>query len=288
MEKAANAESMFFFEKGRLQEIAEDRRASYQSADPFPHVVIDDFVPAWVIERVLGEFPGPGDIEWDRFVNEREKKLAAADDAVLGPFTRHLLSQFNSATFVRFLERLSGIDGLVPDPWFVGGGLHQIQQGGFLKVHADFNKHRKLRLDRRLNALLYLNPDWKDEYGGHLELWDRDMTRPVRKALPVAGRLLVFSTTSDSFHGHPDPLTCPPDRARRSMALYYYSNGRPEEGIEGPIAEHSTLFQPRPGEHTDTRSTKEKAKQFVPPIALDLFKQVKRSREAKNGGDPRN
>lgn len=284
MEDPANTETTFFFDKGRLQELAQEHRTSYESADPFPHVVIDDFVPEWVIDRVLAEFPGPGDIEWDRFVNEREKKLAAADDAVLGPFTRHLLAQFNSATFVRFLEQLSGIDGLVPDPWFVGGGLHQIQQGGFLKVHADFNKHRKLRLDRRLNALLYLNQDWKEEYGGHLELWDRNMTRPVRKALPVAGRLLVFSTTSDSFHGHPDPLTCPPDRARRSMALYYYSNGRPEEGIEGPVAEHSTLFQPRPGERAGTRSAKETAKQFVPPIALDKLRQVKKSREAKNGG----
>ena len=54
---------------------------------------------------------------------------------------------------LEFLETLTGIDGLVPDPYFAGGGLHQIVRGGFLKVHADFNWHPKLRLDRRLNML---------------------------------------------------------------------------------------------------------------------------------------
>jgi hypothetical protein len=286
MNQPPDEQPLFFFDQDRLRQIAEERVAEYAAAEPFPHVVIDDFVPEWVIDRVLQEFPGPDDIEWERFVNQREKKLAAADDAVLGPFTRHLLSQFNSATFVRFLERLSGIDGLVPDPWFVGGGLHQIQRGGFLKVHADFNKHRKLRLDRRLNALLYLNKDWSEEFGGALELWDREMTRPVRKALPLAGRLLVFSTTSDSFHGHPDPLTCPPDRMRRSMALYYYSNGRPEEGIEGPVPEHSTLFQPRPGERDAGTDTRERLKQFVPPIALDALKKVRSARTTQDDRTP--
>jgi Rps23 Pro-64 3,4-dihydroxylase Tpa1-like proline 4-hydroxylase len=100
-------------------------------------------------------------------------------------------------------------------------------------VHADFNRHEKLNLDRRLNLLLYLNRDWKEEYGGHLQLWTRDMGRCVVKVLPVFNRCVVFSTTDFSYHGHPDPLTCPPGRTRKSIAMYYYTNGRAGGGALG-------------------------------------------------------
>ena len=155
------------------------------------------------------------------------------------------MSQFNSSTFVDFLERLTGITGIIPDPHFRGGGLHQILPGGFLKVHADFNKQQRLNLDRRLNVLLYLNKDWPESYGGHFELWNHEMTQCEKRALPLFNRLVVFSTTDFSYHGHPDPLTCPAGRSRKSLALYYYTNGRPPEEAEPEF--HSTLFQQRLG-----------------------------------------
>ncbi len=140
---------------------------------------------------------------------------------------------------------MTGITGIIPDPGYVGGGMHEITSGGFLKVHADFNRHKQLHLDRRLDAILYLNSDWEDSWGGQLELWDRSMSEAVVSLAPVAGRLVCFATDDYSYHGHPDPLTCPPDRFRRSLALYYYTNGRPAEEISG---DHTTLFQARPGE----------------------------------------
>ena len=115
----------------------------------------------------------------------------------------------SSPPVLRFLEALTGIEGLIPDPYFGGAGPHQILPGGFLKVHADFNWHPLLKLDRRLNLLVYLNKDWREEYGGQLELWDRDMARCERQILPVFNRTVVFSTTDFSFHGHPRPLACP-------------------------------------------------------------------------------
>jgi len=168
--------------------------------------------------------------------------------------------------FVEFLERLTGITQLVSDPHFEGGGLHQIRPGGFLKVHADFNKSRKLNLDRRLNGLLYLNKDWEESYGGHLQLWNKDMTACEGKILPVFNRFVVFATTDDANHGHPDPLTCPPDRARRSMALYYYSNGRPADEVAD---DHSTLFKQRPGEAWKS-NLRQVAKRWTPPALADL------------------
>ena len=153
--------------------MAERLAPVYAAARPFPHVVIDDFLPEPLVARVLEEFPSP-EAAWDRLEKSAySKKLAANREDQVGPFIFSVLEELNGADFLRFLQALTGIQGLTPDPYFEGGGLHQILPGGFLKVHADFNFHSSLRLDRRLNLLLYLNRDWRDEYGGHLELWDR-------------------------------------------------------------------------------------------------------------------
>ena len=163
----------------------------------------------------------------------------------MGSRSRHLFGQLNSATFLGFLETLTGIDGLIPDPHLEGGGYHLIQPGGRLDVHADFNRHERLQLDRRLNLLVFLNKDWPEDWGGHLELWTPDMTSCERRVLPVFNRAVLFSTTDSSFHGHPHPLTCPEGMSRRSIALYYYSAGRPKEEMS---PRHSTLYQTRSGE----------------------------------------
>ncbi|MGH3141878.1 MAG: 2OG-Fe(II) oxygenase, partial [Gaiellales bacterium] len=235
-----------YFDHDRLQSLAKRYQSEYRDAKPFPHVVIDDFLPEEDLDRVLEEFLQSQDEAWHRFDNPREKKLAERRETSFGPFTRHLLAaKFNSSVFLQFLESLTGIEGLIPDPYYEGGGLHQIVPGGFLKVHADFNWHEDLKLDRRLNVLVYLNRDWKKEYGGNLELWSRDMSRCERRILPIFNRCVIFSTTDFSYHGHPEPLTCPDDMTRKSLALYYYSNGRPAEELSDA---HSTLFKSRPGE----------------------------------------
>ena len=258
-----------------LANIAEKYAEQYQNATPFPHVVIDDFLPPEILETILKEYPAPNEIQWREFANKSESKLASKSEQQMGEMTRFLLYQLNSETFINFLEKLTGIEGLIPDPHFVGGGLHQIKPGGFLKVHVDFNKNTRLKLDRRLNLLLYLNKDWQDEYGGHLQLWNQEMTACEAKILPIFNRCVVFSTTDFSYHGHPDPLTCPEDRTRRSLALYYYSNGRPAEEVKD--GSHSTIFRERPGENLKEnkdfsgRSVKTLIKRFIPPIITDLI-----------------
>lgn len=235
---------MAIFEADRYLELGERHATAYAAADPFPHIAIDDFLPVAACEELLDEFPRPDRIEWMRFDRHHSKKLATKGDAQFGPATRRVMHEFSSAACLKFLEGLTGIKGLIPDPYFEGGGLHQIEPGGFLKIHADFNYHNTLRLDRRINLIVYLNKDWREEYNGHLELWDRDMTRAVRKILPVYNRCVVFSTTDTSYHGHPDRVACPPGTTRKSLALYYYTNGRPEEE---KTEAHGTLWQERPG-----------------------------------------
>lgn len=263
---------MFRLDVDYLKTLATQHRENYATAKPFPHIVIDNFLSAPLLEEILTEFPKPGQIDWQAFQTPAEKKLASKHEQQMGDATRLLLYSLNSSTFITFLEILTGIDGILPDPHFEGGGLHQIERGGFLKMHVDFNKHKKLRLDRRLNFLLYLNQDWQEEYGGHLELWDQNMTQCEKKILPIFNRCVVFSTTDFSYHGHPEPLTCPEHRTRKSLALYYYTNGRPAEETLG--TPHTTIFQTRPQDSFQLAeppriTVKDVLKKFIPPILVD-------------------
>jgi len=212
----------------------------YRAPQPFPHIVLDGLFDDELLGGVLREFPSPEAMRWNRFDNAREKKLGYFHAASAIPETiRRVLLELNAFETLLWLEQLTGIDGLIPDPYFGGGGLHQIEPGGFLKVHADFNVHPKLKLDRRLNLLVYLNENWREEYGGHLELWDREARGCVERILPTFNRTVVFSTSDTSFHGHPHPLQSPPGVTRKSISLYYYTAGRPDGERSAP---HDTLF----------------------------------------------
>lgn len=225
----------------------------YTSADPFPHIVIDDFLHPDSLAQAMREFPPPEAVTGWRRPNDRDDqgrvaailKLGYSNELEFGPTLRRLVYELHSAPFLRYLGALTGIEHLIPDPHMIGAGLHQYLPGAVLRVHADFNRLPGTLLDRRLNLLIYLNDDWQPEWRGDLELWDRDMSRCEVSVAPVANRCVVFSTTSDSHHGMPDPLQCPEGRTRRSVALYYYSNGRPEEERR---PDHSTLWQARPHE----------------------------------------
>lgn len=288
MTSVASTPNRFRFDRARLAALADEHRETYAAARPFPHIAIDDFLPEDVLEGVLAEFPKPGQADWFAFDSPLERKLATKDDSTMGEETRHVLAELNSAAFVDFLERLTGIEGLVPDPHFEGGGLHQIESGGHLKVHADFNRHPRTRLERRLNVIIYLNRGWKPEYGGALELWSRDMSTCEEKILPLFNRCVVFSTTDTSYHGHPEPLTCPEGETRKSMALYFYSRDRPAgEGGEG---EHNTLFQARPGETLELppqlgapapspgRGLKAAILAITPPILVEAARRLRAQR----------
>ncbi len=262
------------FHRSELLELASDRSEQFRTAVPFPHVVIDDLFPSAVIETLIREFPGPGERTWLTYDTQRELKLALEDEEQIPEPLAEVLRELNSQLFVEFLEKLSGIPGLIPDPRYRGGGLHQIMPGGMLKLHADFDMHPHMRLRRRLNVLLYLNEDWDDAYGGKLELWDKDVTTKVASIAPVANRLVVFETTDDSFHGHPDPLSCPPGRSRRSMAWYYYTV-LDEDSTRGG---RTPIFKERPGESITTRREDAWAKflRVTPRSVKDIGKWVLR------------
>ena len=260
---------------GNLLLDPEKYRRYFTSAEPFPHIVLDNLFPNEVLEEILRDFPEPPGLDWKAMETPREKKLATKDLSGLSPAIRNFLLYLNSGEMVDFLEKLTGIEHLVPDPHYWGGGLHQIPPGGFLKIHADFNWHNRIALSRRLNLLIYLNKDWEEEYGGQLELWDNDMTACQQKIMPIFNRTVVFATTDFANHGHPTPMTCPPDRTRKSIAIYYYSNGRPKSEVS---LVHSTQYKRRgPLEwEDDTRFKLELlAQKVIPPIFWDAKRYLK-------------
>ncbi len=262
----------------KLESLARDKADEYKANSPYPHIYFDDFLPRAVAEAALQDFPEPKEVAWhnSQDVNQR-KKLAFDKVEKLPPAVRDVLYFLNSRPMLQFLEQLTGMTGVLPDPYYTGGGLHQIRPGGLLEVHADFSYHKGIRLDRRINVLIYLNKDWKEEYGGNFELWDRNVTRAEKKILPVFNRCAIFSTTSISFHGHPEPLACPPDRNRKSIATYYYSNGRPEED-PGLTHRHEVAFQERPGVNSvkTTIRLKRAIRALTPPIVTDLYRALRK------------
>jgi Rps23 Pro-64 3,4-dihydroxylase Tpa1-like proline 4-hydroxylase len=262
----------------KLETLAQSKAEEYKANQPYPHIFFDDFLPVDVAEAALRDFPEPKEVDWLAYKDVNQHKKLAFDAVEKLPASiRDVLYFLNTRPMLKFLETLTGIQSVLPDPTYAGGGLHQIRPGGLLEVHADFSYHNGLRLDRRINVLIYLNKDWKEEYGGHFELWDREVKRAEKKILPIFNRCAIFSTTSVSFHGHPVPLACPPDRNRKSIATYYYSNGRPEEDPE-LTHKHEVAFQQRPGVNRVKASlgARKVIKSLIPPIFTDLYRGLRK------------
>lgn len=215
---------------------------AYQSASPFPHMSMTGLFDPEVLRQVMGEFPDPNTMA-GHFAGEIEGgKHTESDWAKFGPMTQAFVSACNSGPFMHALAALTGIEGLLPDPYLSGGGQHQTGRGGRLKVHSDFNVHPSLPLARRLNMLVYFNDPWEESWGGSLELWDEDMTRAEVKVPPTLGQVAIFTCSDKSFHGLPDPLACPQGTYRKSLAFYYFT-------ADGSTPDpRSTLWKERPGE----------------------------------------
>lgn len=274
----------FKFSFPELMELAAQNDRDYVHANPFPHIYFNNFFNPDALRTVLQEFPELGEKQEDiHYSNPNENKYASKGEHRMGTHSKSFIHALNSQSFLEFLQTLTDIkETLIPDPYLEGGGFHQIKSGGYLKIHTDFHKHKLMNLDRRINALIFLNENWKEEYGGHLELWERDMSKCAVKIAPLFNRLAIFSTTDYSWHGHPDPLSCPPDRNRKSIALYYYTNGRPENEISiEKRTRITTTFTPRKGQDTPKMAAYNKAvnlmNDFLPPIIVKLIKKKRKT-----------
>lgn len=231
--------------------IGESLSGDYCFAEPFPHIVLDGFLPEPVIRRAVDHFPREELATETRFevgYGGQHKRQIMPEDCA--PPARALFHFFNSRPFLEFVEGLTAINGLIPDPYFAGGGYHETARGGKLGIHADFRLNDRLALHRRVNVIVYLNETWQDAWGGKLEFWSRDMSAKQKEIAPLFNRAVVFNTDATSYHGHPEPLTCPDGVRRRSLALFYYTASK---AIFDEVPTNSSLFRARPAEDAATR-----------------------------------
>ncbi len=254
---------------------AEAQASTYSSADPFPHGVYDGLFDTDGLRRVAAEMPAR-DTTWTTWDTANEWKYVLDRPDRFGRAARQLCDELNSSEFVRFLERLTGIDGLIPDPHLTAAGYFQIERGGFLNVHMDFARNPKLALVRRVNVLLYLNEGWQESWGGQLELWRSLDSGPVQSIVPLMNRMVVFSTPG-AAHGHPNPVVAPDGRSRLCFSAYYFTS--PDQP-DSPKGRNGVLFS----ERDEQGGLAGFARKLVPPIVMDGFRSVRRLRRRRLAG----
>ena len=236
-----------------LSLLAKINKEKYQNSKPYPHIIIKNFFDKDFLNLVLEEFPDLSKKQSSiNYENKNEIKFANNDRKHFKKSTKKLFEYLNSTQFLNFLQKISSIkERILPDRSLSGGGLHEIKRGGVLKVHTDFNKHPTKNLDRRINVLIYLNKRWKKNYGGELELWNKDMKKCVKKISPKFNTMVIFSTNDFTNHGHPRYLNCPKNISRKSVATYYFSKGRPNNEIATVYKKNRTQFKNRAGIEND-------------------------------------
>ena len=245
--------------------ISKEKKNDYLNANPFPSIILDDFFNDTFLNKVLEEFPDLSKVDSSQnYKNKNEVKYTNNTYKIFPNTIKQLFDFMNSNFFLEFLQKITSIEEkLISDKDLNGGGLHEIKTGGKLKVHTDFSRHPTLDLDRRVNILIYLNKNWDKNYGGDLEFWNQDMSLCKKKISPNFNKLVIFSTNDFSNHGHPDPINCPDNFSRKSIALYYFSKGRPISDLNNKNFKNKTYFKSRDGFANETYNQNEKIRNFL-------------------------
>ncbi len=258
---------------------AEEQRSSYLNNAPFPHITLDNLFADDLLAAVRQDVIGLAQ--------------PSTDPHAIGPTARRLLLDLCSARFCQFLETLSGIEGLIPDPYFEGSGAHVLASGSTLAMPASADWHPQLKLNRRLGLLVYLNPDWDEQWGGALELWDGGDLNQRAMISPSFNKTVIFSTGERAQYGHPSPLACPAEVMARSLHLYYYSSGyyssgRPMASAYAPTppmqsvsAPYLEPFEPQPRSRRKSslspKSLSKSLQKSMPKALINLYRAGKRS-----------
>jgi len=238
----------------------------YRENQPCPHIHLPDFTDVATARALAGEFPALHTDAWTHYKHHNENKLGLSKRAMFPPALGEMVDELNSPEFTKWLSGLVGIPELLSDDMLEGRGLHQSARGGFLNVHTDFSMHHYHKhWRRRVNLILYLNPNWREEWGGALEFWDMGMKQCVMKYHPLLNHAVIFTTNERSLHGFPDPLNCPANQSRKSLALYYYT-----AEDDDSLVPRSTDYRARPKD-----SVTERAMIWIDKKAVDLYSRAK-------------
>ncbi|MDX2196710.1 MAG: 2OG-Fe(II) oxygenase [Cytophagales bacterium] len=233
---------------------------SYIHAQPYPHVVIDNFLTSDMATRLHDNFP-TYDIFNKKYQGYNEYKAEGSNFEDFHPAFTELKNMVSSPQFCQWISQITQIESLFVTNDALGTGLHQGKKGSFLDIHIDFSMHHLQNVYRRLNLLIFFNPGWQEEWQGHTELWNHDMTQCVQKVLPSFNRALLFQTTGKSYHGY-GKISPPEHITRKSFYSYFYTTTHGDQNS----TYNDTIFTARPEESKAKKFTtkvKEAAKNFV-------------------------
>lgn len=200
-----------------------DYAIDYSHGTPVPWLTFDDFLPNSLLTCVQDEIDCIPSHVWSKFTRAGSM-MRECNNMKFSPTIRSLVMNFNSHEFVRWLEDMTGITKIIPDPHLIGAGLMRCYTGDSLKLHTDFNWNEQLHLNRCVSMILYLSRDWQESWGGSLEFWDFDRTHCLHNIVPKPNRLLLYTYNERLIHGHPKPLNCPDHATRDGLRLFYFKS----------------------------------------------------------------
>lgn len=192
---------------------------------PYPMITLDDFLPLETIKAMEKECNSIPDQHWTEFTR-RGSHMVECNKLEYAPAAFEFVNQMHSQIGMNWLSSITGIDDLIPDPYLIGAGYSKSYNGDSLKIHTDFNWNNKIRVHRMLSLIVYLNSDWKEEYGGQLQFKDFENNQTIQSISPMYNRAVIWRYHKKGFHGYPDPIQCPAHLSRNTFRLFYYvSNG---------------------------------------------------------------
>ena len=211
---------------------------NYALSQPIPSITLDNFLPENFAKRMFIEAQSTPDSLWSTFTR-KDSLMKECIRLEHMPVAREFVAQLHSSEGLRWLEELTGISGLIPDPYITGAGYSKSWRGDSLKVHTDFNWNEQLKLHRACAFILYLTPDWKPEYNGAFEFWDSDKTECVRSVDCLFNRAIIWNDHKRGFHGYPQPLACPENMHRTTFRLFFYTSNSTHKKEDRP---HRRLY----------------------------------------------
>ena len=259
-------EAFQFIDIHKLFELREQLSKKYQAKSPYRYLVFDNILKYDAANAVHDSYPKISQGIWDGTTYRDQKNKFHKRNFEKDSIIQKIFDELNSKDFLKWLNYVTKIkEPLLADPELFGGGLHQSINGAFLNVHVDYNFHPKTKYHRRINVIIYMNKNWKDEYEGHLELWDINGTKQnlLEKISPKFNRCVIFETNEISFHGHPIPLNIPNGMSRKSLATYYYTKTRPSSEIS---PDHNTIYVNTEGSKGYIKRFKSGVKAFLERI----------------------
>jgi 2OG-Fe(II) oxygenase superfamily len=256
-----------------LTESMENLAAIYQTAKPFPHIVIDNMLREAMLDKLVEEIPSIRGNHWVHHDDEHVEKYGLRSAVELGETGSQLVAFLHSAAFLYFLSELTGIWQLLPDPYLQGAGYSLIPDGAKFDVHCDRNTAYETGLTRRLSLIIYLNKGWRHEYGGQLELWNMDGTHCESVIEPLFNRSVIFEIGDHNYHGIPVPIASPDGRSRNSFQVYYHT-ACPEGRNVSP---HTSLYAPTIYQRKKSLLHR-LIKELTPPILLRRLREVRSQR----------